>query len=57
MDACAAVEKELFTTVDADPFVSTRENWRWIKPKMRAARFKTRLPLAAGATLNRKDFR
>jgi len=25
MDACAAVEKELFTTVDADPFVSTRE--------------------------------
>jgi hypothetical protein len=37
MDACAAVEKELYTPVDADPFVSRPENWHWIKPKMRAA--------------------
>jgi hypothetical protein len=37
VDACAAVEKELYTPVDADPFVSSREYWHWIKPKMRAA--------------------
>ena len=30
-DACAAVEKELHTPVDADPFVSTRDQWHWIK--------------------------
>jgi hypothetical protein len=30
-DACAAVEKELHTPVDADPFVNTQEQWCWIK--------------------------
>ena len=31
MDACAAVEKELYTPVDADPFVNARGQWRWFK--------------------------
>ena len=30
-DACRAVEKELYTPVDADPFGNTRDQWRWIK--------------------------
>lgn len=31
MDACAAVEQELYTPIDADPFVGTHDKWRWIK--------------------------
>lgn len=30
-DACRAVEKEMCTPIDADPFVNTRDQWRWIK--------------------------
>lgn len=33
MDACAAVEKELYTPVHADPFVNASDQWRWIKVK------------------------
>ena len=33
LEACAAVEKELHTPVDADPFVNAPDRWRWIKLK------------------------
>jgi len=32
-DACRAVEQELNTLVDADPFRDTNDRWCWIKPK------------------------
>jgi len=31
VDACRAVEKELYAPVDADPFADTRDQWRWMK--------------------------
>lgn len=35
--ACGAVQKVLYTPVDADPFVDTRDQWRWIKVRNTAA--------------------
>jgi len=33
VDACAAVEKELYTPVDADPFLGPMDRWEWMKLK------------------------
>ena len=31
VDACRAVEKDTYTPRDADPFVNTHNQWRWVK--------------------------
>jgi hypothetical protein len=52
-EACAAVEKERYTPVDADPFVNTQDQWRWFKVRNteRATRQEARVvaPLATGS--------